>query len=209
MQETHKWVKEILIDNITSQEDADKYERCAISLDRIANKEKNINICNGGRGYIGNGVSNAFWNFEKRKLTEETKRKISEAQKGIPRGPHTEEEKRHISEALKGKNKGKKHSVEQNERHRALLKTTIANMSDEERKQKFRNSSTWTKDNNPNKGKKLTEEQKAKIAELTKEGLKEFNERLKQDKLDYYKYKADGGELVWNQWRKARKEGKL
>lgn len=142
-------------------------------------------------------------------VTEETKRKISEAQKGIPRGPHTEEEKRKISEANKGKNKGKKHTVEQNERHNALLKITLSNMSAEERRQKFRNSSTWTSDNNPNKGKVLTEEQKAKISEATKAGMKDFNEKLKQDKFDYYRYKANGGELNWNQWRKARKEGRL
>ena len=37
-----------------------------------------------------------------RKLSEETKRKLSEVQKGVKRGPTPEETKRKISESLKG-----------------------------------------------------------------------------------------------------------
>ena len=54
MQKKYKWTKEILIDDIDNQIDADKYERCAIAISRLSSY--NINICNGGHGYIGNGV---------------------------------------------------------------------------------------------------------------------------------------------------------
>lgn len=54
MQKKYKWTKDILIDNIDNQTDADKYERCAIAISRLSSN--NINICNGGHGYVGNGV---------------------------------------------------------------------------------------------------------------------------------------------------------
>lgn len=126
-QNTHSWIKEILVENITSQEEADMLEKRCVAVDRLEN-ENNINICDGGHGYIGNGVNDnaqyepspaqlEYWASLKGKshiVSEETKLKISLAQKGKPRRKHTDEEKKALSVKMKGRHLG--HHTEESHR---------------------------------------------------------------------------------------------
>ena len=106
-----------------------------------------------------------------RKLSEETKAKISAARKGKKGKPHSEESKAKISAANKGK-KGKPLSEE----HKA--KISAANKGkplSEETKAKL---SASLKDNIPwNKGRKLSEEHKAKLSASLKG--REFSEETR------------------------------
>lgn len=117
------FTKEILYSNIQYKETADSVEMFAITKERALEKAE-YNIANGG------------WSIGKH--SEETKRKISEAHKGMHHSV-SEETKRKISEA----NKGKKRS--------------------EETKRKISES---LKGNTPwNKGKKFSDETKRKLSE--------------------------------------------
>lgn len=88
------FIKEILYSNIQYKETADDVERFAIAKERALGKAE-YNIANGGNGP---GT-----------ISEETKKKISEAHKGKKRPPFTDEHIMKLSEALKGntRNKGK------------------------------------------------------------------------------------------------------
>ena len=102
--------KEILEFNIPNVDLANDWEQMYILFERAKGKAE-YNIANGGGGTQG---VTSYWRGKK--LTEEAKRKISDAHKGKPawnKGkkckPLTEETKRKISDALKGKptwNKG-------------------------------------------------------------------------------------------------------
>ena len=87
----HMFTKEILVDNIYSQNEADKYEKCAIRLSKLTGN--NINIQEGGRrGYYVSHTSPSMWQKGHEpwnkgtkgeySLSEETKQKISAAHKG-------------------------------------------------------------------------------------------------------------------------------
>lgn len=141
----------------------------------------------------------------------ETKIKISEALVGKPL---SEETKLKIKEAMnkpevhqklvdntkemwdKGVFKYPTHLMtkESREKQRKSLREHNSKLSPEERQKKYGSHDYSFLQ---------TDEYKAKMKEAVSNG------KLKQDKLDYYKYKADGGDLSWNQWRKAHKEGKV
>ena len=115
--------KQILVFNISKKEHADLLEKTFIASEREKIGIRNCyNISDGGNGgnlgeEVNKKISEAMkgktpWNKGKhcKPLTEEHKRKLSEANKGKKRGPLSEEHKRKLSEAHKGKpawNKGK------------------------------------------------------------------------------------------------------
>lgn len=116
--------KTILLDNISTREEANKYEVCAIYFNRLIYGDNNVNIQNGGQSLSSTyrPISSASFGFSGKHHTEETRRKMSESGKGKHNhvgvnnpnyGKHpSDETKRKISEANKGKpswNKGIKH----------------------------------------------------------------------------------------------------
>ena len=157
------FIKEILYSSIQYKETADDVERFAIAKERALGKaEYNIADGGGGCGSHSEETKKKISEGNKgKKVSEETKKKMSESHKGVQvwnKGiPRTDETKRKISEA----NKGKKLSEEAKKK-----------MS-ESRKGR----TSW------NKGKKLeplSEEHKMKISEAMKgnthtKGMKWFN----------------------------------
>lgn len=114
------------------------FERYYIKKYNSTDLSIGYNIAHGGEGSCGNLG---------KPMSEEQKKKISEARKGEKRGPFSEEHRKHLSEAHKGKHKkGHPHSEE-----------TRKKMS-ETRKGR----PTW------NKGKHHSEETKRKISESLK-----------------------------------------
>lgn len=103
------FTKEILEFDISTKELANDFEQMYILFERAKGKAE-YNIANGGQGAFGvkpseetrRRISEAN---KGKKLSEETKRKMSEAKKGMEMQPLTEEHKRKISEAMKGKKK--------------------------------------------------------------------------------------------------------
>lgn len=144
-------------------------------------------------------------------MPADTKIKISEALTGKPL---PEETKLKIKEAMKrpevhqklvdstkemwenGKFGYPSHLMtkESRAKQQESLRKTNSKMLSEERQKKYGRS---------DRNFMQTDEYKAKMKSAVSNG------KLKQDRIDYSKYKAEGGELNWNQWRKARKEGKL
>lgn len=112
-------VKTILLDNINTREEANKYERCAIFYNKVVYGDKNVNILKGGQDSLNSTyrpISSASYGFVGKSHSEETRRKISESGKGKhnhkgvnnpnygKHHTHSEETKRRISEATKGEN---------------------------------------------------------------------------------------------------------
>lgn len=112
--------KEILYSNIQYKETADDVERFAIAKERALGKAE-YNLADGGQGNKGL----IPWNKGK-KLTEEQKRKLSEAHKGKPK---SEETRKNMSEARKGKSRGPF-----SEEHRRKLSEAAKNRSEEYRR---------------------------------------------------------------------------
>ena len=116
--------KQILVFNISKREHTDLLEKTFITSEREKVGIKNCyNLADGGNGgNLGEDVNKKIseshkgktpWNKGKhcKPLTEEHRRKISEALKGIKGRPLSEEHRKKLSEAHKGKptwNKGKK-----------------------------------------------------------------------------------------------------
>lgn len=153
MQKKHKWTMEILVKNISNQKDADRYERCAISSSRMC--ANNINICDGGHGYIGNGVRGEWDIVDRSELCKEAANKwISKL---------TDEEKKRVfgSHNL-GKeawNKGKTSSKEQIDKQRESL------------------AKYYETHNGPNKGRKFGREFSDKISR-SRIGNRDFEKKL-------------------------------
>ena len=91
-----------IIDTATSKETALKLEEYYTLLWRTNEPEYGYNICYGHRGFSV-------------KMTEEQKRKISEANKGIPK---SEEQKRKMSESHKGKKQSEETKRKMSESHK-------------------------------------------------------------------------------------------
>lgn len=163
--------KEILEFDIPSVDLANDWEQMYILFERAKGKAE-YNIANGGNG--------------KGTVSEETKRKLSEINKGRNHpnyGKHlSEETKRKIYEGNKGKHKG--------------------NLSEEHRK---KISKGLKGENNPNYGKHFSEDHKRKISE-SKKGTpawnkgKHCNEKTKKKLSEYWKgkhWKLINGKRVW------------
>lgn len=150
------FTKEILYSRIQYKETADDMEKFAISKERALGKAE-YNIANGGYGGCGY-------------LSEEHKKKISEANKGrIPwnKGKHwSEETKRIISEKTKGRPSSMKCKHHSEETKRKIAESSKGKRLTEEAKRKISESTkgrlVW------NKGKRNSEETRHKISEALK-----------------------------------------
>lgn len=142
------FTKEILYSKIQYKETADDMEKFAISKERALGKAE-YNIANGGQG----GGHKGFH------LTEETKKKMSEAKKGKH---HSEEAKRKMSEA----HKGKTCKPFSEETRRKISESHKGKSHSEEARKKIseakKGKPSW------NKGKHCSEEHKRKLAEAKK-----------------------------------------
>lgn len=139
--------KDILVFNVSKKEHIDLLEKTFIAAEREkVGVENCYNIADGGAD--GSPAKGKHW-----KLSEETKRKISEALKGKPK---SEEHKRKMSEI----NKGKHHSEESNRKRSETMKG--------KNKGKVRTEETRKKISEANKGKHLSEEIKRRISEKLK-----------------------------------------
>lgn len=115
--------REVLIDNIQSMEDADKFERCAIASERLNGKAE-YNIADGGHTYDGQRIINEPWNkglkgvqtawnkglkgYKIKAHSEETKRTQSESiKKAYENNPELKEK---LSAAMKGNKRAKSYS---------------------------------------------------------------------------------------------------
>jgi len=120
-----------------------------------------------------------------RKLSEETKKKISKSHLGKKRSPMSDESKKKLSESLKGKNIGKIRTLEQRLAMSNRLKGKPGISHTEETKQKLREA---------NLGKKKgpdSEETKRKKSEAAKNRIKslEHIENHRKSLIEYYKSK--------------------
>lgn len=166
------FVKEVLYSNIQYKETADDVERFAIAKERALGKAE-YNIADGGQGGCGKHseetkrkiVATRRLNGSY-KVSEETRRKLSEINKGRPgtnKGKKfSEESRKKMSEARKGKhpwNKGKKMSEETRRKLSEVHKGKKRNPHSEETKRKISEA---------RKGWKMPEEQKNKLSEVNK-----------------------------------------
>jgi group I intron endonuclease len=163
--------KEILEFDIPNVDLANDWEQMYILFERAKGKAE-YNIANGGNG--------------KGTVSEVTKRKLSEINKGMNNpnyGKHpSDETKRKICESNKGKHKG--------------------NLSEEHRK---KISNRLKGENNPNYGKHFSEDHKRKISESKKGTLawnkgKPCNEKTKKKLSEYWRgkhWKLINGKRVW------------
>jgi hypothetical protein len=97
------------------------------------------NQTSGGDGGIGAQPGN--------KLSEATKKKISEAHKGVKRNPMSEESKKKLSESLKGKNLGKTRTEEQRLHQSAIKQGRAGTPHTEETKKKISEANKGVKRN--------------------------------------------------------------
>lgn len=153
MQKKHKWTMEILVKDINSQEDADKYERCAIASSRMC--ANNINICDGGHGYIGNGVRGEWDTASRSKYISEYMKKYYEMhpEKRTPKGRKvSDEQKKKISETVKQRWQEGTYSVnhlqnpENRKKQRESLIKHNKSLTKEERKLKYGHPKDEAKD---------------------------------------------------------------
>lgn len=153
-----------------------------------------------------------------KKASEETRKKLSELRKGEKHwnygkyhseetrekiriantGKHPSEETRQkMSESHKGEKNsfyGKHHSEETKQRLRELR---LGKKASEESKQKM--SLACKGEKNGFYGKKHSEESRQKISESLKVVI---SQQMKNDALHYHEYKANGGNISWNTFRK-------
>ena len=128
---------------------------------------------------VENGLNHLYQEADEKPkiLSEETKRKISEANKGKKGKPHSEESKRKISEAMKG--------IERSEEtKRKISEAKRGNLG-------------------PNRGKKFSKEHKRKISEAMK-GI-ERSEETKRKMSKAKKNMTDKTKRKMSEARKGRK----
>ena len=170
--------KEILYSRIQYKTTADDVERFAIAKERALGKAE-YNIADGGGGC---GC-----------LSEEHKKKLSEAAKGKKKLQRSDEHKRRLSESHKGQvawNKGKKMSDEQKKKLRKKH-----HISEEVRKKM---SEAVKGRQSPMKGKHLSEEQKRHLSEINR-GHKVSEETKKKLSNTFIgkHWKLVDGKRVW------------
>lgn len=171
--------KEIIYSRIQYKETADDMERFAIAKERSIGKAE-YNIADGGQG---GGIKGT-------KLSEETKRKISESLKGNKNGcgKHSEEHNKKISDALKRKSLSEETRRKLSEAHKGKKRGPMS----EEQKRKISES-------RKGKGKPRTDETKQKISEALKGNThalgtkhnrsEEYRKKMSEAKKKYYREK--------------------
>lgn len=200
--------KEILVFNISKKEHIDLLEKTFIAAEREkVGIENCYNIADGGGG--GSPAKGKHW-----KLSEEVKKKHSEANKGKHRtdeqrqriseaqkGKHlSKEHRRKISESGKGKNKGK---VCTEEHRRKISEALKGRHLSEDHKRKISESEKGRV--SPTKGKHHTEETKRKMSEAlkgkhhTEETKRKLSEAHKGKKVSWKvkHWKLVDGKRVW------------
>ena len=154
-----------------------------------------------------------FWTKEHHDMyhhcSEETKRKISIANKGRKRAPFSEVHRKRISDSKKGK-RGKSHSEETKRKISNGNKGKIRTDEQRARISALR-IGKFCGENHPMYGKRLSEEVKSKISKShkgkhhsdeTKNKISETSkERMACVKEEYHKYKSDGGAMMWNEFQ--------
>ena len=163
--------KEILYSRIQYKETADDMERFAIAKERAIEKAE-YNLADGGQG----GAT---------PLSEEAKRKISEAHKGKP---HSEEHKRKISESEKGRKFSEEHKRKISEALKKKANNTGKHLSEEIKR----------KISEAHKGKPHSEEHNRKVSEALKG--KHMSEEAKRKISEARKgkhWKLIDGKRVW------------
>lgn len=201
--------KEILESNIETIELVNDFEQMYILFERAKGKAE-YNIANGGYGHTGC----IPWNKGK-ETSEDVRRKISEAKRGKKL---SEEFGQKVSKALKGRKLSEEHRKKIGEANKGKCKgyepwnKGKTNVYSEETKRKL---SEAQKGNKNMLGKHLSEETKRKISEAKKGKVawnkgKKFSENNASSKaaIAYKEYKANGGTLNWNDWRKEYKSNK-
>jgi group I intron endonuclease len=135
IQYVHRAMKKYGVDNFVyeiiavckTQEDADYIEELVIKQCDSRNKENGYNIALGGNHAWNAGLPVNEQPMYGKHHTKESKKKISDAQLGVPKPLHTEQTKKKMSESGRGKPKSKewkqKHSGENH--HLAKLTTKI------------------------------------------------------------------------------------
>ena len=96
--------KTILIDNIKTRDEANKFERCAIYFNKLVYGDKNVNILKGCQDVVNSTyrpLSSASYGFAGKKHTAETKAKMSKSGKG-----------KHNHKGVNNPNYGKRASAE-------------------------------------------------------------------------------------------------
>ena len=162
----------IIKDNLTEQEAKDLEIELIAKHGRIDLGEGYlINKTDGGEGVSGYRVSEEtkrkLSEFNKGKIfTEETRRRLSEANKGKTR---TEEHRRKLSEANKGKNNPNFGKPRTEETKRKMSEAAKGKTHTEESKRKM--SEARKGKNNPNFGKPRTEETRRKISETNRKNM--------------------------------------
>lgn len=108
-------VKTIIIDNIATREEANKFERCAIYFNKLVYGDKNVNIMKGGQDSLNSTyrpIPSASYGFAGKKHSNETRRKICESNKG-----------KHNHKGTNNPNYGKHHT--HSEETKAKISTTL------------------------------------------------------------------------------------
>lgn len=193
--------KEILVFNISKKEHIDLLEKTFIAAEREkVGVENCYNIADGGEG--GSGARGKHW-----KLSEETRKKISEALKGKH---HTEETKQKIKKAKKGYHHSEETRKKMSESQKGRPSPMKGKHLSEEHRRKI------SENHKGMEGKHFSEESKKRMSEAHK-GIKQsietrekcsrsVSEVLKVHRELYKHYKSTGGELNWNVFRKKMKE---
>ena len=142
LQYVHRAIKKHGVNNFTyeviatcrTQEDIDYVEELIISQYDSRNVERGYNVAPGGNHAWNAGLPAQEQPMYGRHHSDESKRKMSEAQLGVPKSPHSEKTKQKMSVSRRGKPKSKewkqKHSGE-NHHLAKLTAVAVAAMREE------------------------------------------------------------------------------
>ena len=145
------------------------------------------------------------------KMSEESKRKMSEAHKDKPRTPHSEETKRKMSEAKKGKSRSEETKRKMSKAVRSVSQESKRKMS-EAKKGKTLSEETKRKMSEARRGRPESEEHKRRISEAkkgkpgvlcteeTKRKMSEAKKGKPHPKLTCPHCNKDGGSSAMTRW---------
>jgi hypothetical protein len=165
------WSIHPLVSDLQTREECNHWEKLLIKALNVQNPKVGYNICDGGEGFTGT-------------FTDETRQKMSASHTGSKHSPESRAKMRKpkpaghgdkVSAAMIGNTRatghknslGFRHTEEHKEKMSALMlgnKYGLGIKHSEEHKAKI--SAALAGENNPNFGKKMSEEQKAKLAAI-------------------------------------------